>query len=74
MCKFALIAQREETSENLVQHDVVEDTYQLLTQLGHSEGESRRLLDETLATKKRFKDVDALMHAVYETRNQSSEN
>ncbi len=28
---------------------------------------ARRLLDETLATKKRFKDVDALLHAVYET-------
>ena len=69
MCKFALIAQREETSVELVQHDVVEDTYQLLTQLGHSEAESRKLIDETLATKKRFKDVDALLHAVYETKN-----
>ncbi len=69
MCKFALIAQREETSAELVQHDVVEDTYRLLTQLGHSEAESRKLIDETLATKKRFKDVDALLHAVYEVRN-----
>ena len=47
-------------------HDVVQDTFLLLTQLGHSEAEARRILDETLATKKRFKDVDALLHAVYE--------
>ncbi len=70
MCKFALIAQREETDTHLVQHDVVEDTFQLLTQLGHGEAEARKMLDDTLATKKRFKDVDALMHAVYETRNE----
>ena len=67
MCKFALIAQREETSTDLVQHDVVEDTFQLLTELGHSEAEARKLLDEALATKRKFKDVDALMHAVYQT-------
>lgn len=69
MCKFALIAQREETASDLEQHDVVQDTFHLLTQLGHSESEARKLLDETLATGKKFKDVDTLMHAVYETRN-----
>ncbi len=67
MCKFALIAARDETSTEQVEHNVVEDTYLLLTQLGHSETDARRLLDETLATKQRFKDVDALLHAVYET-------
>lgn len=69
MCKFALIAQRESDSVDSVQHDVVEDAFQMLTQLGHPESEARKLLDETLATKKSFKDVDALMHAIYETRN-----
>ena len=67
MCKFALIAQREETSADLVQHDVVQDTFHLLTELGHSESEARKLLDDALATNKKFKDVDALMHAVYQT-------
>ncbi len=66
MCKFALIAAREEVSTDQVEHDVVQDTFLLLTQLGHSETEARRILDETLATKQRFKDVDALLHAVYE--------
>jgi Holliday junction DNA helicase RuvA len=66
MCKFALIAAREEVRTDQVEHDVVQDTFLLLTQLGHSESEARRILDETLATNKRFKDVDTLLHAVYE--------
>ncbi len=66
MCKFALIAAREEFTADQVEHDIVQDTFLLLTQLGHSETEARRILDETLATKRRFKDVDELLHAVYQ--------
>jgi Holliday junction DNA helicase RuvA len=66
MCKFALIASRDEETVADVEQDIVEDTYQLLTQLGHSEADARRLLDETLSSKRRFTDVDALLHAVYE--------
>jgi Holliday junction DNA helicase RuvA len=73
MCKFALIAAREEVSTDQVEHDVVQDTFLLLTQLGHSESEARRVLDETLATKRRFKDVDALLHAVYEQSSKPAE-
>ncbi|MHB8969315.1 MAG: Holliday junction branch migration protein RuvA [Pirellulaceae bacterium] len=69
MCKFALIAAREEVGTDQVEHDVVQDTFLLLTQLGHGEAEARRMLDETLATKQRFKDVDSLLHAVYEQSN-----
>ncbi len=73
MCKFALIAARDETATEQVEHNVVEDTFLLLTQLGHTESEARRLLDETLATKQRFKDVDALLHAVYEANVRTGE-
>jgi len=66
MCKFALIAAREEFTTDQVEHDIVQDTFLLLTQLGHNESDARRLLDETLATQRRFKDVDTLLHAVYE--------
>jgi holliday junction DNA helicase RuvA len=71
MCKFALIAARDEVTTDLVEHDVVQDTFLLLTQLGHGESEARRMLDDTLATKQRFKDVDSLLHAVYEQSNRS---
>ena len=72
MCKFALLAQRESALAESVPYSVVDDAFQMLTQLGHSESEARRLLDETLATKTTFKDVDALMHAIYESRNRPS--
>lgn len=72
MCKFALIASREDPQATHVQHDVVEDTFMLLTQLGHSEQDARRLLDATLATKKRYKDVDSLLHAVYELASKTA--
>jgi Holliday junction DNA helicase RuvA len=66
MCKFALIAARGETAQTETQPDVVQETYQLLVQLGHAEADARRLLDETLASNPRFKDVDSLLHAVYD--------
>lgn len=72
MCKFALIAAHDEQVGDQVEHDVVRDTFLLLTQLGHSESEARRLLDETLATKQRFKDVDEMLHAVYEQSNRAA--
>jgi Holliday junction DNA helicase RuvA len=72
MCKFALIAQREETSADLAEHSLVEETFQLLMQLGHNEAEARKLIDETLSRNERFKDVDTLLHAVYETNRSHS--
>jgi Holliday junction DNA helicase RuvA len=69
MPKFALLVAREETYQAEVEHDVVEETYQVLCALGHSESDARRLLDSALATKAKFKDVDALLQAVYQQRN-----
>lgn len=69
MCKFALLAQHESAAVESAQPDVVDEAFQMLAQLGHSEAEARQLLDETLATQDQFKDVDALMHAIYETRS-----
>jgi Holliday junction DNA helicase RuvA len=67
MPKFALIVAREATSvEADVEHDIVEDTYQILVTLGHSESEARQMLEIPLGSKKKFKDVDTLLQAVYE--------
>jgi holliday junction DNA helicase RuvA len=64
--KFALMAVREEHREAEVAPDVVAETYEVLRSLGHSESEARRLLDVTLATKKKFKDVQSLIEAIYQ--------
>ena len=49
-----------------VDRDVVQDTFQALCSLGHTEADARRLLDAALAGKKKFKDMESLLQAVYQ--------
>ena len=42
------------------------EAFEVLRVLGHSEAEARRLLDGALDKKTKYKDVDSLLHAVYE--------
>ena len=49
-----------------VEPDILSDAFEALRLLGHSESDARRLLDAALAQGKKYKDVDALLRAVYE--------
>ncbi len=64
--KFALMAAREEPSEAEVELDVVSETFEVLRKLGHSESDARRLIDAVLVQKKKFKDVQDLLQAIYQ--------
>ncbi len=66
--KFALIVLREEPTEGEVSHDVARETFEVLRQLGHSEADARRLIDTALEKKKKYKDVESLLQAVYDQR------
>jgi Holliday junction DNA helicase RuvA len=66
MSKFALLVARQEAYAADVKRDVVEEAYDALRTLGHSEAEARRLLDGVLKTKRKFSDVEALLHAIYQ--------
>jgi len=66
--KFALLVARDTPTAADVQRDVVSETFEVLRALGHSESDARRLLDEALQRKKKYKNVEALLHAVYEQR------
>ena len=66
--KFALLVARESPRVADVERDVVSEAFEVLRALGHSESESHRLLDEAMSQKKKFKTVEALLHAVYEQR------
>ncbi|MEX2175686.1 MAG: Holliday junction branch migration protein RuvA [Pirellulaceae bacterium] len=66
MSKFALLVGRQEAYSADVKRDVVEEAFDALRTLGHSESESRRLLDTVLKTKRKFSDVEALLHAIYQ--------
>jgi Holliday junction DNA helicase RuvA len=68
MPKFALLVGREDTGHEEVARDVIDETFQVLCTLGHAESDARRLLDAALSTKRKFKDVEALLQAVYENR------
>lgn len=71
MPKFALLVARDYPTLGDVAPDVVTDTFTVLRQLGHSEAEARRLLDTALGTKKKFKDVSALLEAIYQQSHPS---
>ena len=45
---------------------VVAETFDALVTLGHSEADARRLIDEALATKKKFKDTESLLTTIYQ--------
>jgi len=63
--KFALMVARDETYSD-VQPDVISETFEALRMLGHSESDARRLVDNALKTKKKFKDVGELIAAIYD--------
>lgn len=71
MPKFALLVAREYPTLGDVAPDVVTDTFTVLRQLGHTESDARRLLDAALASKKKFKDVSALLEAIYQQSHAS---
>jgi holliday junction DNA helicase RuvA len=64
--KFALMVAPDERREAEVEPDVVAETFDILRGLGHSESEARKLLDTALVAKKKFKDVQTLIEAIYQ--------
>ncbi|HMO85980.1 MAG TPA: helix-hairpin-helix domain-containing protein [Lacipirellulaceae bacterium] len=70
--KFALLVGRDAPDDIGVERDVLSETFDALRALGHSEADARRLLDDALDRKKKYKDVDDLLRAVYEHRHGGS--
>ncbi len=64
--KFALMVARQQAGESEVRSDVVSEAYEVLRTLGHSESDARRLLDAALAEKKKHKNVQSLLQAIYQ--------
>jgi len=64
--KFALLVGRDLPATADLERDLLAEAFEVLRALGHNESESRRLLDDALDKKQKYKDVDALLHAIYE--------
>lgn len=67
--KFALLVGRDLPEGAGAERDVLSETFDALRSLGHGEAEARRLLEEALTRKKKYKDVDELLRAVYDHRH-----
>ncbi len=74
MPKFALMvtASGAPDEEQQIERSVVDETFQILLSLGHSESDARNLLESPLAAKTKFKDVEALLQAVYDQSSHDS--
>jgi len=64
--KFALLVALEMAPTADVERDLLTEAFEVLRVLGHTDADARRLLDGALDKKTKFKDVDSLLHAVYE--------
>lgn len=65
MPKFALLVRRDTPAGEVVRDSVVEDTFQALIALGHSESDARQLIEQALAAGGKFKDVEAMIQGIY---------
>lgn len=64
MPKFALLVAREAPGEPGA-GDVLSETFEVLRSLGHSDSDARRLVDALREQKKKFKDVQEALEAIY---------
>jgi Holliday junction DNA helicase RuvA len=71
MPKFALLVARDEPIADQAERSVVDETFEVLRQLGHSETDARRLLEAVLKTKKKYSDVESMLQAIYQHRQES---
>lgn len=71
MPRFALMVGRESSGggEEVV-NTVARDAFDALVALGHSESDARQLIDDLVDSGKKFKDVEALLTAIYQKRKE----
>ena len=65
MPKFALLVARETPGESGGVADVLVETFEVLRSLGHSDSDARRLVDSLRQEKKKPKDVQDALEAIY---------
>jgi len=73
MSKFALMVVRDEVGSTDMPRDLVEESFHALCALGHSEADARKMLDRLLHSKKKFTDIESILHAIYQDMHGSAE-
>ena len=65
--KFALMIARDDENGGVeIAPDIIGETFEALLALGHSEADARRLIDNALESKKKYKDVQELLLEIYQ--------
>jgi holliday junction DNA helicase RuvA len=67
MPRFALMVGKH-TVDGIIEggSEVIGDTFEALVALGHSESDARKLIDDVIASGKKFKDTESLLTAIYQ--------
>ena len=67
MPRFALMVQQKTAADtDDASNEVVKETFDALVTLGHSESDARKLIDDAIASGKKFKDIESLLTAIYQ--------
>ncbi len=69
MARFALLVAVAEGAPQVVERDVLDETYQILVSLGYSDTDARSRIDKIVESGKKYKDVDSLLQAIWERSN-----
>jgi Holliday junction DNA helicase RuvA len=73
MPRFALLVSQLPAGIEPQTTGVVDETYQALMVLGHSESDAKRLIEQALVGGKKFKDSEAMIHAIYQRQTGQSD-
>ena len=71
--RFALLVRQLPPGIEPQTTGVVDETYQALMVLGHSESDAKRLIEQALVGGKKFKDSEAMIHAIYQRQTGQSD-
>lgn len=64
--KFALLITEDYGGDGAsIEHDLATEVFEILRSLGHAEADARRLIEDAMSTKKKFKDAEDLINSVY---------
>ncbi|MCE2813599.1 MAG: Holliday junction branch migration protein RuvA [Planctomycetota bacterium] len=74
MPRFALLVRQDSPGVEPQTTGVVEETFQALLVLGHSEADAKRLIDQAIAGGKKFKDSESMIHAIYQRQTGQSDS
>lgn len=67
MPRFALMVERQAAGEAIEgSSEVISETFDALITLGHTESDARKLIDDAVASGKKFKDTESLLTAIYQ--------